>query len=481
MNYRIILFLLGNILRVEAIFMLPAVLVSYAYQEWHMGNSFAVTILLLLTASLVGGRKHPEKIRFYAREGLVVVALVWVVVSLFGALPFYISGEIPHYVDALFEIVSGFTTTGASILTNVEAMPHGLLYWRSFSHWLGGMGVLVFLLAILPMAKGTGYSMHIMRAESPGPQVGKLMPKMRQTATVLYSIYVGLTILQFILLVLGGMPLFDSVCTAFGTAGTGGFGVKNDSMAGYAPHLQWNVTIFMALFGINFNIFFLLILREFSKAFSNEELRAYLGLMIGAGALITMDILPLYGTVSHAMRDAFFQVSSVMTTTGFATADFNLWPEFSRTILVLLMVVGASAGSTGGGIKVARLLLLIKNARRGIQKVLSPRTIKLVRMDGATVEDDTINSLNIYMAVYCLILTISMLLISIDNFSLETNLTAVLACLNNIGPGLGNVGPTGNFSEFSVFSKLVLSLNMLIGRLEIFPMLILMFPSTWKN
>ena len=456
MNYRIIAYFIGRILRLEAVFMAPALAISLYQGEHAAAAGFLIAMGALLLVGVPWSWKRPENRSFGAREGFVTVGLVWVVVSLFGALPFFFGGGIPSYVDAVF-------------------------YWRSFTHWLGGMGVLVFLLAIVPMTRGSGASLHLLRAESPGPQVGKLVPKMHQTAKILYGIYVALTLFQIVLLLAGGMPLFDAVTTAFGTAGTGGFAVKNDSMAGYSFYLQTVVTVFMAVFGINFNIFYLLLIREFAKAFFNEELRVYLGIMLGSIALVTVNISHLYPSVREALHHAAFQVSSIMTTTGFATADFNLWPEFSRSLLVLLMVLGACAGSTGGGIKTARLIILFKSVRNEVWKMLHPRSVKLARMDGSILDEGTLYGVNAYMAVYCIIVAVSALLVSFDNFSFETNVTAVFACLNNIGPGLGLVGPMGNYSAFSDFSKLVLTANMLIGRLEIFPILALLMPTTWRR
>lgn len=482
MNYRMILRLICYILRVEAVCMLPAAIISLAYGELAAVNALCFSIILAVLMSCITFALKPLHREITAREGFVSVAACWIAVSLVGALPFRLSGAIPSFVDCFFETVSGFTTTGASILTDVEALPMGLLYWRSFTHWLGGMGVLVFLLAIVPMGQGKNSLLHVMRAESPGPQVDKLVPRLQNSAKILYSIYIALTLLQILLLLLGGMSLFDSVCTAFGTAGTGGFGVKNDSLAGYSPYLQTVCTVFMALFGMNFSIFYLLLLRQFSKALCNEELRLYLAIMLGSIGLITWNILPLFsGNVGEALHHAAFQVSSIMTTTGFATVDFNLWPAFSKTLLLLLMMVGACAGSTGGGVKVARILLLFKASRRGVKRMQNPRTVSAIHMDGNLVNEDVIRNLHSYIGVYCMLIMISTLLISVDRCSVETNISAVLACLNNIGPGLDLVGPTANYSHFSGFSKLVLSFNMLAGRLEIFPMLMLLVPSTWKR
>ena len=418
---------------------------------------------------------------FGAREGLVCVGFSWIVLSLLGCLPFVFSGNIPHFVDAFFETVSGFTTTGASVVPSVEAMDKGILYWRSFSHWLGGMGVLVFLLAIAPSSKGTGFTMHLLRAESPGPDVGKLVPKMKQTAVILYSIYIALTVLNVIFLVCGGMSLFESVCTAFGTAGTGGFGIKNDSIASYSPYLQNVTTVFMLLFGINFSIYYLLLLKEFRSVFKDEELRMYLGVAFVSIVLITLNIRSLYDTLEETIRHAAFQVSSIMTTTGYATTDFDLWPSFSKSILLILMVIGASAGSTGGGFKCIRVLLLLKILRRNIRQILNPQKVMVVRNNGRAVDEKVLANTNAYLAAYVIIIIISVLLISLDGFDFETNMSAVLACFNNIGPGMAAVGATCNYAAYSVFSKIVLSINMLAGRLEIFPILVLLSRSTWTR
>lgn len=480
MNRRMVLYVLCLIMRVEAILLAPPLIIAFAQCEEMAAFGFLIAIAALLGASLLTLLKKPRKKVFYAREGFIIVALAWFVVSVFGALPFWISGAIPNFIDSLFETVSGFTTTGASILTNVEAMPMSLLYWRSFTHWLGGMGVLVFVLAIMPLAKNSGNTMHILRAESPGPQVDKLVPRMHNSAKILYAIYVGMTLLQIVLLLAGGMPLFESVTTAFGTAGTGGFSVLNDSMASFSPYLQSVVTVFMILFGVNFNIFFLLIMREYYKILRNEELWVYIGLLLGSILLITFNVLPMFASIGESFHHAAFQVASIMTTTGFATVDFNTWPQLSRTILVILMVLGACAGSTGGGIKTARVVLLGKAFVRDVRKLLRPRSVALIKMNDRTVEEDTVRGVHSYLTAYILIALISVLLISINNFSMETTVTSVVACMNNIGPGLDLVGPMGNYAAFSGFSKLVLSADMLIGRLEIFPMLMLLVPATWK-
>lgn len=483
MNRRMIGKLLGFLLLLECVFLFPSVIVSAIYREEAAMR--AVFLTMVIAAVLGGGlwlagRKAQR--HFYAREGMLVTALGWIVLSAVGALPFVIAGEIPSYIDALFEVISGFTTTGASILTAVEPMSKGLLFWRSFTHWLGGMGILVFLLAIVPMGgKDGGSSVHLLRAESPGPSVSKLVPKMRQTAAILYGIYIALTVVNVLFLLAGDMPLFDSLCTAFGTAGTGGFGIKNDSMASYSPYIQTVCTVFMALFGVNFSVYFLILLRRFKQVLHNEELWLYVGLMLSAIAVITWNVSSMFSGIGEALHHAAFAVSSVMTTTGFATEDFNAWPELSRTILVVLMVCGASAGSTGGGIKCARLLLLAKSLRARMRQMLHPRSVNLVRVDGRAVGEDTLQGVNTYMSAYCAIAVVSFLLLSLDGLSMETNLTGMLACLNNIGPGLGLVGPAGNYACFTALSKVVLMVDMLVGRLEIFPILILLSPRTWRK
>lgn len=481
MNRKIIGKMLGFLLLLECLFLLPPALISAYDREWEAGQAILQT--MALSAAIGAGlwllcRKAHRS--YYAREGLLITSLGWIVLSAVGALPFWLSREIPHYVDALFEVISGFTTTGASILNNVEGMSRGLLFWRSFTHWLGGMGILVFLLAVVPMGKG-GYSVHLLRAESPGPEVGKLVPKIRKTASILYLIYVVLTVICVCFLLLGGMPLFDSLCTAFGTAGTGGFGVKNNSMAGYSPYLQSVCTVFMALFGVNFSIYFLILLGKFRQVLHSEELRTYLAIMLGAIALISINIRSMYPSVRAALHDAAFAVSSIMTTTGFATADFDQWPQFSRSILVVLMVVGACAGSTGGGIKCARVVILYKGLNARIRQILHPRSVNLIRVEGHTISDEVAQGASTYMTAYCAIAVLSFLILSLDNLSMETNLTAVLACLNNIGPGLDLVGPTRNYAMYSDLSKVVLMLNMLLGRLEIFPLLVMLSPKTWRK
>ena len=481
MNYKMMGRFMAQILSVEGVFMVPALIMALCLGETMALKGFAVALAAIwITVMVLWRICRGAPSAFFAKEGLVCVGISWVVLSFMGCLPFYISREIPLFIDAYFEIVSGFTTTGASILPEVEVLSKSILYWRSFSHWLGGMGVLVFLLAFTG-EKGKGFTMHLLRAESPGPDVGKLAPKMRKTASILYLIYIGLTIVNFLFLIAGGMPLFDAICTAMGTAGTGGFGIKNDSMASYSPYLQNVTTVFMALFGINFSCYYLILLGQIRSVFRDEEVRLYLALIFGSILLITINLDSYYGSLSETIRHAAFQVSSIITTTGFATTDFDLWPAFSKSILTVLMLVGACAGSTGGGLKVARLLLLMKGLRRNIGQVLSPRRIDVVRNNGRAVDERILANTNAYFAAYVIIIFVSFMVISLDNFSTGTNITAVFACFNNIGPGLEAVGPTCNFGAFSAFSKLVLIIDMLAGRLEIFPILVLFSPNIWRR
>ena len=474
---------IAQTLFIEAVFMLPALAISLVAGEYMAVLGFCVAIAVIgLTAAVLWMlcRRAPHSMG--PREGLVCAAASWVVMSLVGCLPFWISREIPDYIDAFFEIVSGFTTTGASVVANVEGLSKGILYWRSFSHWLGGMGVLVFLLAVNPGdGKGAGFTMHLLRAESPGPNVGKLVPKMRKTAAILYLLYIALTVLNILFLLAGKMPLFEAVCTAFGTAGTGGFGVKNDSMASYSPYLQNVTTVFMLLFGVNFSCYYLLLLRQFKNVFKDEELRLYLMIVLASVALITCNTFSLYDTVEESLRHAAFQVSSIITTTGFATTDFDLWPSFSKAILLGLMMIGACAGSTGGGIKVARVLLLFMSLRRNIRSITRPNTVQVVRSNGVPVEEKVLANANAYLAAYMIILVLSVIAVSLDGQSVTTNISAVLACFNNIGPGLDAVGPACNYSSYGTLSKLILSLDMLAGRLEIFPILVLLSRRTWQR
>lgn len=478
MNYSIILYILGHILELEAVFILLPCITALFYQE-TAGLAFLITALLCLVIGFPLTRKKPKKKAFYAKEGMVTVSFCWIALSIIGAVPFVICGAIPSPIDAFFEIVSGFTTTGSSILSDPSLMPHCVNMWRCFSHWIGGMGILVFVLALMPMTGG--YHMNLMKAESPGPSVERLLPNVQGTAKVLYQIYLVLTAALVLLLLLGRMSLFEALCTAFGTAGTGGFGVKADSLGGYSTYIQVVVTIFMILFGVNFNVYFLLLTRKFRQALKFEELRYYLFVILGAVALITWDIRGLYENVFRALQQSFFQVGSIISTTGFSTADFNQWPTVSKTILVMLMFIGACAGSTGGGIKVSRFLILGKSARKELVLYLHPNAVKKVKMDGKPIAHDVIRSTNVYITFYILVFSVSLLLISFDGYDLVTNFTAVAATINNIGPGLELVGATGNYSMFSGFSKLVLSFDMLAGRLEMFPLLLLFARDTWRK
>ena len=482
MNYKMMGRLMAQIFSIVTLFMLPALGISLYCGETMAVRGFLWTLALMVALEgilFLTCRKAPDG--FYAREGMLCVGLSWLFLSLLGCLPFYFSREIPSFIDAFFETVSGFTTTGASILADVEALSKGLLYWRSFSHWLGGMGVLVFLLAIGSGSNEKGFTMHLLRAESPGPDVGKLVPRMRKNAGILYILYIVLTVLNIIFLQLGDMSLFEAVCTAMGTAGTGGFGIRNDSLAGYSPYLQNVTTIFMILFGVNFSCFYLLLLRQWKAVIKDEELRFYAGIILCSIALIVLDLRGYYNTLEETVRHAAFQVSSIITTTGFATTDFDLWPAFSKSVLMALMIIGACAGSTGGGFKCARLLLVLKSLRRNIRQVLQPRKVMVIRSNGRTVDENILSNANAYLSAYVVIIALSFILISLDGYSIGTNFTAVLACFNNIGPGLEAVGPTCNFSEFSTFSKLVLIMDMLAGRLEIFPILALFSRGTWTQ
>ena len=482
MNYKMIGRFIAQILSIEGVFMLPALLISMGYGQWHAVQAFAITVGIIGAFVLVLFlicRSAPNALD--AREGMVCVGISWIVLSLFGCLPFIFSGEIPRFIDAFFEIVSGFTTTGSSILSDVEALSPGILYWRSFTHWLGGMGVLVFLLAVAPGNKEKGFTMHLLRAESPGPDVGKLVPRMRKTAGILYIIYIVMTIIDIILLLLGDMHWLEALCTAFGTAGTGGFGIKNDSLGSYSPYIQYVTTIFMFLFGINFSCYYLLLLRQVKAVFKDEELRTYCLIVAAAIVLIVLNIYGTYGTLEEAFRHAAFTVSTIITTTGYGTTDFDQWPAFSKAIIMFLMVVGACAGSTGGGLKVSRLLYLLKSLGRNITQILNPRRIKSIRYNGNVVSERVLDNTNAYLAAYVCIIIFSFVIISLDNNSIGTNFSAVLACFNNIGPGLEAVGPTCNYSHYSDLSKLVLSADMLAGRLEIFPILVLFSRSTWKR
>ena len=488
MNIRMIVRILAYILLVEAVLMLPALILSAV-----LADSGAVRGFLVAEAAAAAGAgvflllSRKAKNQFYAREGLVVVGFSWIVMGLVGALPFFVSGRIPSYINALFEIVSGFTTTGASVLTDVEALGHGLLLWRSFSHWIGGMGVLVFLLAIIPTSGGeAGFTLHILRAESPGPTVNKMVPRMKRSAMILYLIYCALTVLDVIALLLARMPAFDAFCIAFGTAGTGGFGVLNSSCADYTHAAQIVTTVFMLLFGVNFGLYYLLLMRSFKSVFRDEELRLYVGMVAASILVITLNVLratPDTMSASDSLRHASFQVASIVTTTGYSTADFDLWPNLSRAILFLLMLIGACGGSTGGGLKMIRAMLLFKGLKRNALRLMRPSEVRIVRLNGARVDEQTLANVNAYLSAYVIIVLAGFLILSADpaGYSMTSNLSAIVATFNNIGPGFDAVGPTCNFAGYSVVSKLVMTLGMLLGRLEIFPILALFLPSTYKK
>ena len=456
---------------------LPTV-VALIYRESEVW-CFLATMAVCLMVGMLLVRRKPKNQIFYVAESFVAVSLSWVLLSVMGAVPFVLSGYIPNPIDALFETVSGFTTTGASILSNVEQLPKCLLFWRSFTHWIGGMGVLVFLLSVLPMVGGS--HMNLMKAESPGPIVSRLVPKVQMTAKLLYQIYLGMTILEAVILILGKMPIFDAITITVGTAGTGGFAIRNDSLASYTAFQKNVVTVFMILFGVNFNFYFFLLMRKMGQAFKMQEVRAYFLIIASAIGIITVNTVALCGNALQAFQDAAFQVGSIITTTGYATVDFDKWPQLSRTIMVLLMFIGACAGSTGGGIKVSRVLILLKSVKKELKQYLHPSVVEKIKMDGKIVEHEVVRSTNVFMVAYVLIFAVSVLLISLDEYDLVTNFTAVTATFNNIGPGLALVGPTGNFGFFSNFSKVVLIFDMLAGRLEIFPVLLLFSRETWKR
>ncbi|MBU5625516.1 TrkH family potassium uptake protein [Oscillibacter sp. MSJ-2] len=479
MNYRMVGFILGRILLVESVLMLLPLMVTLAYGESAV-FAFCLPIVLSALCGALLGVRTPKNTTIYAKEGLVIVALSWLAMSLFGALPFYLCGSFSSFVDCFFETVSGFTTTGASILTEVESLEHGILFWRSFTHWVGGMGVLVFVMAILPLAGGR--SVHLLRAEVPGPSVGKLVSRLGNTAKILYGIYIVLTLIEVVFLLAGGMSLFDALIHSFGSAGTGGFSNRNLSVGAY-NNAYYDVVIstFMLLFGVNFNLYYFLLLRRFREVFRSEELKVYLGIVFASVMMIAVNLLRYYDTFLQCLRYAFFQVSSIITTTGYATADFEQWPSFSKTILVILMFIGASAGSTGGGIKVARIVILCKSSYRDLQRMLHPHAVTTVRFEGKPLDDKTLRGTYMFFSIYMGIFALSILLLSLEHFDLITTFTAVTACINNIGPGLSIVGPMGNYSGFSALGKLLLSFNMLVGRLEIFPVLMLLAPSVWKK
>ena len=477
MNHKMIRNILGWLLIFECGFMLVPTVTALVYREREVW-AFLVTMLLCGAIGALFVWRKPKDSVLYAREGFVIVSLSWILLSLFGAIPFCISGTIPNYLDALFETVSGFTTTGASILTAVEPLPRCMLMWRSFTHWVGGMGVLVFIMAFIPLSGGQ--NMHIMKAESPGPSVSKLVPRVKTTALILYSIYIVMTLVMFVLLLFGDMSVFEALCTALGTAGTGGFGVLNDSMASYSPYIQWVVTVFMLLFSVNFSCYYLLLLGRIKDVFS-AELRTFIAVVGTVMLVVTLNTRGLFDSLGEAVRHVAFTVASLISTTGFATENFDAWPELSRALLVLIMFIGACAGSTGGGLKISRLMILFRGAFNEIGNLIHPRRVKRVTVDGHPVDNEVVRATNVYMMWYVLLFTVSVILISFDDHDLITNFTAVTATINNIGPGLNLVGPTGNFAFFSIPSKLVLIFDMLAGRLELFPMLVLFAPATWRR
>lgn len=477
MNYGMVIYILGWILKIESVMLLLPCIVAVIYHE-TAGISFLITAVIALVIGTLMSLRKPTRTKVYGRDGFVTVALAWLVMSLIGGLPFTLNGDIPSYLDAVFETVSGFTTTGASILTAVEPLNKCSLFWRSFTHWVGGMGIFVFMLAVVPLLGGSTF--NLMKAESPGPVVGKFVPRVGDTAKILYTIYFIITVTEFILLAIFGMPVFEALCHTFGTVGTGGFGVKNDSYMSYSASLQIITTVFMIACGINFQFYFYLVAKKLKLAFGMTEVRAYISLVLISIVIITINISGMYG-FGESLRHAAFQVGTIITTTGYATADFDKWPELTKTLLVLLMIIGACAGSTGGGMKVSRFVIVFKTIQKEVDNIIHPRWIKKIQFDGASVAHETIRNTNVFIAIYFTIFLLSTLLVSVDNFDFTTNFTAVAATLNNIGPGLNLVGPTGNYSFFSPLTKCVLIFDMLAGRLEIFPMLLLLTPRSWKR
>lgn len=478
MNSSMIRYILGQVLRIEGILMLLPCIVAAIYQEKEGFVILGVAVLCFFLGTLATIRK-PESQVFYLKEGCVATVLSWIMMSVFGCLPFYLSGQIPSFVDAMFETISGFTTTGSSILPDVEAMAKCMNFWRCFTHWIGGMGVLVFLLAVIPLSGGS--HINLMRAESPGPSVGKLVPKIKYTARLLYVIYIGMTIAQIIFLLLGRIPVYDALTITFGTAGTGGFAIKGDSITGYSSYVQWVITIFMILFGVNFNAYYLILFRKFKKAAAIEEVRYYFLVIIAATAFITWSLCDTAMGFADALKHAAFQVASIITTTGFATADFNLWSKSCQIILVLLMFIGACAGSTGGGIKVSRFVLLVKTVKKELNSYIHPKSIKKIKIDGKPVEHEVVRSTNVYFITFMILFVISVFVVSLEGEDLITTFTAVAATINNVGPGLAEVGPMSNFAHLTDLSKIMLMFDMLAGRLELFPLLILFHPSLWKQ
>ncbi|MBO4506184.1 MAG: TrkH family potassium uptake protein [Lachnospiraceae bacterium] len=478
MNYGVIIYILGALMKAEAVFLMFPFVVGLIYRE-DTAWSFLITAAICLVLGIVMSLKKPKKGGLYLKEGYFVVALGWLVMSMLGAIPFVITGEIPKYIDALFETVSGYTTTGATILADVEVLSHATLFWRSFLHLLGGMGVFVFLSGLLPMLGGN--SLNLMKGESTGPSVDKLVPRIKDTVRILYSVYLMMGLTEVLILLICGLDMFTSLVLTFGTIGTGGFGILNSSIGSYSPAVQWTIGIFMLLSGMNYSLYFLLLRRKFKQAFGMEEIRLYLSITFVACALIVLNLGRFYSTFGETVRQTFFQVSSLLTSTGYATTDFDLWPEFSKTILIVVMIIGACAGSTGGGIKMSRLLILFKAARKQNQIFIHPRAIKKIKMDNNVVDHDAVRATNAYISLFFAVLFISVLLVSLDEHDFMTNFTAVVATLNNMGPGFNKVGPTCNYSFFSVGSKIVLIFDMLAGRLELFPMILLITPRSWRR
>ncbi|MBP3825597.1 MAG: TrkH family potassium uptake protein [Butyrivibrio sp.] len=481
MNYSMIRFVLFRLFRVFGALLVLPFLVALIYKEYDSAEAFFVLILISILIGYLGSFKKPANRVIYAKEGFTITALAWIVVSMLGAIPFVVTGTIPNYIDACFETVSGFTTTGGSILTSVEQIEKSVQFWRTFTHWIGGMGVLVFLLAVVPMADG--YSMHLMRAESPGPVVGKIVPKVKDTAKILYLIYFGITVLEIICLKISGLSLYEAATITFSTVGTGGFAVTNAGIGGYSTVSQAVIILFMALCGVNFTVYYFLINRKPKEAFAIDEVKYYFGTMAVAACLIAINIYRagVLDSAGMCFHHALFAVTSIMTTTGFGTLDFDKWPEFSRVLLMGLALVGACAGSTGGGFKFSRALIVIRNARNELNFLVHPKAVKRVFMDGHAVEGTTVKSVSAYLGLYVITLVVSIFLVSLDNFDYQTTVTSVIATLNNIGPGLGMIGPMGNYSEFSYFSKIVLMFDMLAGRLELLPFFIIMKPKTWRR
>lgn len=481
MNRRMIFYMVGNIVKLEAVLLLLPLLVSLYYNEMNCVSAFSVT---LIAAAAIGVALtllfKPKNKIIYAKEGFIIVTLAWIFLSVIGAAPFLISGEVSNFFDAFFETVSGFTTTGASVLPDVEKMSHGILFWRSFTHWLGGMGVLVLIMAIIPT--DSGRAIHILRAEMAGPVIGKIVPKIKDTAKILYFIYFVITVVEMGFLFFGGMPLFDSAVHALGTAGTGGFGIKADSLAGYSPYLQWVITVFMLIFGINFNLFYLLLIRKFKPVITNHELWVYAGIVVVSAGIITASIYPLYNNFSDSVRHSFFQVAAIVSTTGYSSTDFNLWPDLARNIIFVLMFFGGCAGSTAGGLKISRLMILFKSIQKDIRHLLHPRSVASVKLEGKPLDNTILHSVTTYFSIYIVLIAATFLLLSFEpNFNFEANITASVSCCNNVGPGLGLVGPMAGYGGYSNFSKFVLSIAMLFGRLEIYPVLLALYPRTWRK